>query len=322
MDWTDRHCRYFHRLIAPRTRLYTEMVPTGAILYGDVERFLGHNEIEHPLALQLGGNDPYELQKAIKVAEPFGFDEINLNIGCPSDRVQNGRFGACLMAEPENVAEMATAMIEASRVPVSIKTRIGIDNSLVPDFLYDFVDIVAAAGVKNFIVHARKAWLQGLSPKENREIPPLEYATVYNLKKMFPNLTITINGGIQTPAAACTHLDDVDGVMIGREAYQRPMSLQAFEEAIFGPYPGDRLLDAHDVVEQMAHYAERCGVRGVPIHTIARHMLGIFQGRPGARAYRRYLSEHMHKTNAGPEILQKAAKFVSIEREAVLVGSQ
>ena len=320
MDWTDRHCRYFHRLIAPRTLLYTEMVPTGAILYGDVERFLAHHPSEHPLALQLGGNDPSELQKAIEVAEPYGFDEINLNVGCPSDRVQNGRFGACLMAEPKNVAEMASAMIAASGVPVSIKTRIGIDDSPVPEFLYEFVDCVAQAGVKHFIIHARKAWLQGLSPKENREIPPLEYATVYDLKNAFPDLTITINGGIQTPAAASAHLDHVDGVMIGREAYQRPMSLQAFEQAIFCPLADDRLLDAHNVIEQMTHYAHGQCEQGVPINAIARHMLGIFQGRPGARAYRRYLSEHMHQTNQGPDILPRAAKFVSIKREVQPAG--
>lgn len=307
MDWTDRHCRYFHRLLAPGALLYTEMVHAGAILFGDVERHLGFDPAEHPVALQLGGSEPGDLARAARVGADFGYDEINLNCGCPSERVQRGSFGACLMAEPERVADGVAAMRAAVAVPVTVKCRIGIDDSEEFDFLARFVATVAEAGCRTFVVHARKAWLEGLSPKENREIPPLRYEVVHALKRAFPTLEIVVNGGIRSPEAALARLGPTDGVMIGREAYENPWSLTAFEAALLGggrPAP-DRLA----VVGAMAAYAGAQRRHGVPLRAIARHMLGLFNGLPGARAWRRRLTGL--GPAEGPEALLEAAALVA-----------
>jgi tRNA-dihydrouridine synthase A len=307
MDWTDRHCRRFHRLIAARALLYTEMVHTGAVLFGDVERHLAFDPAEHPVALQLGGSEPAELARAARTGAAFGYDEINLNCGCPSDRVQRGRFGACLMAEPERVAESVAAMRAAVTIPVTVKCRIGIDDSEEFAFLARFVATVAEAGCRTFIVHARKAWLQGLSPKENREIPPLRRETVHELKRAFPALEIVTNGGIRSPELARRELDRVDGVMVGREAYENPWALAAFQEALIpeAPRPPSRLA----VVEAMAAYVATQGERGVPVRAIARHMLGLFNGLPGARAWRRRLT--LLGPTDGPGALLEAAGLVT-----------
>ena len=311
IDWTTRHCRYFHRLIAPRALLYTEMITSGAIIHGGCERFLAHDPAEHPLALQLGGSDPRDLHEATRLAGRFSFDEINLNVGCPSDRVQSGRFGACLMAEPDLVADIAGAMIEATDAPVTIKTRIGIDNAPVPDMLFELVDKAARRGVRRFIVHARQAWLKGLSPKENREIPPLRHGIVHDLKRRYPDLAIIVNGGIASPEAALRFVRNLDGVMIGRKAYHEPMSLAAFERTLFREAVADPMPSPHEIVRRMADYAGRQCDAGTPVRAIARHMLGLFAGRRGARSWRRHLGERMHEPTAGPEILLDAAAFVS-----------
>ena len=316
MDWTDRHCRILHRQIVPDALLYTEMVTTGALLFGDnPQRFLAHDPRERPLALQLGGSEPNALGEAVKRAAPLGFDEINLNVGCPSDRVRSGRFGACLMAEPELVAECVRAMREASDLPVTVKTRIGIDDSPEPEFLERFVERVAAAGTRTFIVHARKAWLKGLSPKQNREIPPLRYDLVHALKRDRPDLEIVINGGIATTATALAQLAHVDGVMIGREAYSNPMFLAQLDRAMRGSEVegggrAARTPDPWNVVEAMAEYAESAMADGTTLHAIARHMVGLFNGRPGARAYRRTLSELAGDRRATPRRLIEAAALV------------
>jgi len=290
MDWTDRHCRCFHRLVAPRALLHTEMIHSGAVLHGDAERHLAFSPAEHPVAVQLGGSEPAELARAARIAAAgFGYDEVNLNCGCPSDRVQRGRFGACLMAEPARVAECVAAMRAAVDVPVTVKCRIGVDDSEEFDFLASFVDTVAAAGCGTFTVHARKAWLRGLSPKENREIPPLRYDVVGRLKAAFPSLTVVVNGGLRTPEQALGLVGSVDGVMLGREAYENPWLLVAFERTLLGPPaapPPCRLA----AVDAMARYAEAQAGRGVPLRAIARHMLGLFNGLPGARAWRRRLA--------------------------------
>ncbi len=308
IDWTDRHCRYFHRLIAPKTRLYSEMITTRALLHGrNPERFLAFNPAERPLALQLGGADAAALAECARMAEARGYDEVNLNVGCPSDRVQSGRFGACLMAEPQTVAAAIGAMKRAVRLPVTVKTRIGIDDSEGYAFLESFVERVADAGCETFIIHARKAWLQGLSPKQNREIPPLDYSQVYRLKERHPALFVVINGGIASPAAALDHLRHVDGVMIGREAYQNPYSLVAFERAIFGT---DGHPERSEVLDAMIDYARDQMQSGVPLQAVARPMLGLFNGMPGARRYRRTLSEAMHRPDAEPEVIAVAAAAV------------
>lgn len=301
MDWTDRHCRYLHRLLAPRALLYTEMVTSGAILFGDAERFLAFDPAERPLALQLGGAEPDELARSVAIAEGWSYDEINLNVGCPSDRVQNGRFGACLMAEPERVRDCVVAMREATAKPVTVKCRIGIDDSDIESFLDRFVDTVALGGCEVFIVHARKAWLSGLSPKENREIPPLDHARVRRLKMRRPELVIVLNGGLTDPATAAAECRHLDGVMIGREAYKNPMALAGFTRALQAadhPAPERR-----DVIEAMRAYAEAAEARGTPVRAVARHLLGLYNGLPGARAWRRQLSEAMHEASAGPHIL-------------------
>jgi tRNA-dihydrouridine synthase A len=308
LDWTDRHCRYFLRLMSQRTLLYTEMVTTGAILHGRGD-YLSYHEAEHPLALQLGGSEPDELARCAKLAQAQGYDEINLNVGCPSDRVQNGRFGACLMASPQLVGDCVAAMKAEVTVPVTVKTRIGIDEQDSYDFLCQFLDIVSDAGCQTFIVHARKAWLSGLSPKENREIPPLDYERVYQLKRDYPHLTISLNGGIKTMAEVASHLTQVDGVMLGREAYQNPYLLANVDQLVFGE--SDKpILSRHQVVEHMLPYIEQELAKGNQLSHITRHMLGLFQGMVGARAWRRHLSEHACRREADIRVLLDALALV------------
>ncbi|WP_444914684.1 tRNA dihydrouridine(20/20a) synthase DusA [Microbulbifer sp. TRSA007] len=308
LDWSDRHCRYMWRLLSKHARLYSEMVTTGAILHGDQQRHLQFDAAEQPVALQLGGSDPQELAECARVAEEWGYSEINLNCGCPSDRVQSGRFGACLMAEPDVVAAGLTAMREAVSIPVTVKHRIGIDDMEDYPGLTRFVEAQANAGVDTFIVHARKAWLKGLSPKENREIPPLNYDMVYQLKKDYPKLQIVINGGINSIEECQQHLSHVDGVMLGRAAYQTPTILAQVDSQLFGGETGP---DAIQVVEQMLPYIEQEMQRGQRLNHITRHMLGLFQGLPGARRFRRHLSENAHKPEAGPEVLEQALAQVT-----------
>ena len=294
MDWTDRHCRYFHRLLSQHALLYTEMMTTGALVHGDVPRHLDFNPEEHPVALQLGGSDTAELAHCAKLGERWGYDEINLNCGCPSERVQRGSFGACLMAEPRLVADCVKSMIDAVRVPVTVKHRIGIDQSESYEFVRDFVGTVSEAGCRVFLVHARNAWLKGLSPKENREVPPLRYETVYRLKREFPHLTIAVNGGITTNAAAAGQLQFVDGVMVGREAYHNPWWIAQWDAQYFGA--PQAALTRESVEERMADYmAREAAAHGTPWSAIARHMLGLRNGLPGARRWRQVWSDHRLK---------------------------
>ena len=308
LDWTDRHCRYFLRQLSRHVLLYTEMVTTGALLHRDPERFLDYHPDEHPLALQLGGSEPGELARCTRLAEEWDYDEINLNVGCPSDRVQSGRFGACLMAEPALVAECVSAMRESTRRPVTVKHRIGIDERDSYDELSRFVETVADAGCRTFIVHARKAWLQGLSPKENREVPPLRHETIYRLKADFPELEIIINGGIPGLDEVVWHLEQVDGAMIGRAAYHDPWLLAAADRRIFGDSAGPSPPRA--VVLEMQSYVEQELARGSRLHHITRHMLGLFQGVPGARAWRRHLSEQANRPGAGWQTLLDAMAHI------------
>jgi len=304
MDWTDRHCRYFLRLISRDVRLYTEMVTTAALIHGDRGRLMRYHPAEHPLAIQLGGSEPGELAQCAHWAAQAGFDEINLNVGCPSDRVQSGRFGACLMLEPERVADGVAAMRDRVSVPVTVKTRIGVDNHDSYAALADFVQRLMAAGLDGLIVHARKAWLQGLSPRQNRDVPPLCYERVYQLKRDFPELPVHINGGIKSLAEAAAHLSHVDGAMIGRAAYHDPYLLAGVDARFTGddcPQP-----TRHSVIERLLPYVEDELRQGTRLQQISRHLLGLFQGQPGARAWRRYLSEHAHRSNAGVEVLEKA----------------
>lgn len=304
MDWTDRHDRYFLRLISRRVRLYTEMLTTGAILHGDRDKLLGYDLSEHPVAIQLGGSDPKELATAAMIAAAWGYDEINLNVGCPSNRVQSGRFGACLMAEPLLVAECVAAMKAAVKIPVTVKTRIGIDDRDAYEHLQRFIDANAGAGCDVFIIHARKAWLQGLSPRENREIPPLHYDVVYRLKADFPELTIVINGGITDLQQVEGHLAQVDGVMLGRAAYHNPYLLAEVDRRFFGATRPP--LSRHQVIEALLPYVAQQLAQGVHLSAITRHVLGLFQGLPGARAWRRHLSEHAHRRGAGVAVLEAA----------------
>lgn len=309
MEWTDRHCRYFMRLLSRHARLYTEMVTTGALLHGDVEYLLRFHSSEHPLALQLGGSEPAALAAAARLGADFGYDEINLNVGCPSDRVQTGRFGACLMAEPRLVAECVAAMRAAVALPVTVKTRIGIDALDRYEDFFHFITTVAEAGCDTFIVHARKAWLQGLSPKQNREVPPLRYEFVQRLKRELPHLKVILNGGLTTLAEARQQLADVDGVMLGRAAYHNPALLLDVDRLFYGdtrtaPTP-------HAVVEQLLPYVEEQLRAGAQLHHITRHVLGLFQAQRGARAWRRHLSEHGHRAGAGPEVLRAALARVA-----------
>ncbi|NOJ01612.1 tRNA dihydrouridine(20/20a) synthase DusA [Vibrio kanaloae] len=304
LDWTDRHCRYFHRLLSQQTLLYTEMVTTGAILHGKGD-FLEYNKQEHPLALQLGGSNPVDLAACAKLAGDRGYDEVNLNVGCPSDRVQNGRFGACLMAEPELVADCVSAMKEVTDIPITVKTRIGIDDQDSYEFLTKFVSTVSEkGGCEQFTIHARKAWLSGLSPKENREIPPLDYDRAYQIKKDFSDLVIAVNGGITTLEQTKEHLQHLDGVMIGREAYHSPFILAEVDQQIFGL--DTPIKKRSQVVEEMYPYIERELSNGASLGHISRHMLGLFQSMPGARQWRRYISENAHKKGAGIEVMQTA----------------
>ncbi|WP_282607878.1 tRNA dihydrouridine(20/20a) synthase DusA [Pelagibius sp. Alg239-R121] len=312
MDWTDRHCRVFHRQLTRRTLLYSEMVPAGAIVHGDRDRFLAFDASEHPVALQVGGSDPADLELCAKVAAEYGYDEINLNVGCPSDRVQRGRFGACLMAEPDLVARCVEAMKRAP-IEVSVKTRIGIDERDSYEELQAFVEAIAGTGCTTVIVHARKAWLSGLSPKQNREVPPLRYDVVYRLKRDNPDLTIVLNGGVQDLDQSLTHLEQVDGVMVGRAAYQSPYILADADQTIFGE---DRPVASRaEIVLALLPYAEQLASQGIAIKHLTRHILGLFNGEPGARLWRRYLSENAHHSGAGPQVILNALERVHAVQE-------
>jgi tRNA-dihydrouridine synthase A len=309
MDWTDRHCRYFHRLLAPSALLYTEMVTTGAIIHGGADRFLAYNEEEQPLALQLGGSDPEDLAVCARIAQQRGFNEINLNVGCPSDRVQHGRFGACLMLEPDLVKDCMSAMLAAVDIPVTIKTRLGVDDHYSYQYLSDFVGRVAESGCSVFIMHARKALLAGLSPKQNRDVPPLHHDWVYRLKQASPELEIVINGGIDTAEAAKKQLEHVDGVMLGRAAYQTPWILAECQQQFFEKQAPSR---REDIIEAMSIYLERQAGHGTAVKHISRHLLGLFQGLPGARAWRRHLSENAFKDDDNTELLKQALAVMKL----------
>lgn len=308
MDWTDRHCRAFHRQITRHSVLYTEMVTADAVWYGERDRLIGFDACEHPVALQLGGSDPEMLAKAAAIGEEFGYDEVNLNVGCPSDRVQSGRFGACLMAEPELVARCISAMKAAVSIPVTVKCRIGIDDQDSEADFSKFVETVKSGGCEMFIVHARKAWLQGLSPKDNREIPPLDYDRVYRLKAAHPDLTIIINGGIETLDACEEHLRHVDGVMLGREAYKHPYVMAEVDRRFYDS--DDPVIDRSDVIERYIPYVEGQLGKGVRLHSMTRHILGLFQGMPGAKLWRRHISENATRQDAGLDILLQALDYV------------
>jgi len=309
MDWTDRHCRSFHRLLSPHARLYTEMVTTGALLHGDVPRHLDFDAGEHPVALQLGGSEPADLAHCARLGARWGYDEINLNCGCPSERVQRGAFGACLMAEPRLVADCVRAMRDAVDIPVTIKQRIGVDRGEDYDFVRDFVGHNLEAGCRVFIVHARNAWLKGLSPKENREVPPLRYDVVQRLKRDFPEATIVLNGGLATPEQACAALDGVDGVMVGRLAYHQPGLLPQLDAALFGA--GKAACSDIEAVERTSAYLERAVAAGVAPWSVIRHTLGLFHGQAGARAWRRQLSDPAFVAAHGANALRAAAPRVA-----------
>ncbi|HVL00452.1 MAG TPA: tRNA dihydrouridine(20/20a) synthase DusA [Dongiaceae bacterium] len=308
LEWTDRHCRTFHRMLTQHSLLYTEMVTTAALINGHREQHLRFNPSEHPVALQLGGSDPAALAECTRMAADYGYDEVNLNVGCPSDRVQSGRFGACLMAEPDLVARCVEAMQAAASIPVTVKCRIGIDDQDDYNDLQRFVDTVASAGIRTFIIHARKAWLDGLSPKENRDIPPLNYERVYLLKQEFSQLEIVINGGVQTLDDCRVHLEKVDGVMMGRAAYHNPLQLRDVDRLLFNDpteKPSDR-----ELLEQICHYIEQELAQGGKLKYISRHIIGLFQNRPGARQWRRHISENAHRDNAGVDVIRQAASLI------------
>ena len=304
MDWTDRHCRFFHRLMTKRALLYTEMVTAEAVLHGPRDRLLGYSPQEHPIALQLGGSDPAKLAEAAAIGASYGYDEINLNVGCPSDRVQEGRFGACLKAEPDLVARCVAAMQARVSVPVTVKCRIGIDDQDSEADFERFITTVAAAGCSRFMVHARKAWLQGLSPKENREIPPLDYGRVHRLKAAHPELTILLNGGITSLDEGVPHLADLDGIALGRAAYQTPYLLADVDARIYGDAAATPT--RAEVLEALIPYIEAHLARGGRLNNIVRHVLGLYHGRPRARAFRRHLSEHAPREHAGIGVLRTA----------------
>ena len=324
MDWTDRHCRFFHRLITRQTRLYTEMVTTGALLHGDLPRHLDFNPEEHPLALQVGGSEPADLAQAARLARQWGYDEINLNCGCPSERVQRGAFGACLMAEPQLVADCVRAMVDVVSVPVTVKHRIGIDQNESYAFVRDFVGAVSEAGCKTFIVHARSAWLKGLSPKENRDIPPLRHERVHQLKSDFPHLTIAINGGITTTDQVAAQLSQLDGVMVGREAYHNPWWLASWDHSFFGAASADAgaAPSREDIEEKMCDYMVReAALHGTPWSAIARHMLGLRHGLTGSRRWRQVWSDHTLKARHPRDVMTLAhAPVVRVERPAPLAS--
>jgi len=310
MDLTDRHCRYFHRLLSPSALLYSEMLTTGAVLHGDRQRLLAYNQAEHPLALQLGGSDPGELAQCGVIAEQLGYDEINLNVGCPSERVQKGRFGACLMKEPVLVRDCIAAMRAEVSVPVTVKTRLGVDDFDSYEFFRDFIEQVGESGCETYIIHARKAWLSGVSPKQNRDIPPLYYDRVYRLKQEHPEWTIVLNGGVKSVAEVQQHLQQVDGVMLGRAAYQNPELLLDCERRLFGNQP----LTSEQVIGQMMDYIGRQRQQGVPLKHISRHLLGLFQGQPGAKRWRRTLSQRAHLPEADESLLQEALAAMNINQ--------
>ena len=309
MDWTDRHCRYFHRLLTRHTRLYTEMVTTGALLHGDVPRHLDFNAEEHPLALQLGGSEPADLAECARLAARWGYDEVNLNCGCPSERVQRGAFGACLMNEPQLVADCVKAMRDATDLPVTVKHRIGIDRGEDYGFVRDFIGTVAEAGCEVFIVHARNAWLKGLSPKENREVPPLRYEVVHRLKQEFPRLTVAINGGFTTQAQIAQQFEHLDGVMVGRESYHNPYVMADWDREFFGepaPVPSREQVEA-----EMVRYCERMAASGTPWPRVMRHVLGLYNGMPGARRWRQVWSDHRLKDRAPSDVAALARQAFS-----------
>ena len=312
MDWTDSPCRVLHRCLTKHALLYTEMVTADAVLRGDRARLLGFEAFEHPLALQLGGSDPAKLAEASRIAVDFGYDEVNLNVGCPSDRVQSGRFGACLMREPQLVADCVAAMRAAVSIPVTVKCRIGVDDQDPEESLRILIDSCAQAGASVFAVHARKAWLEGLSPKENRDVPPLDYALVYRVKQERPSLTILVNGGIETLEQAEEHLRHVDGVMLGRAAYQNPILLTEVDSRFFGSAP----IDLETAVNVYAEHVEHQLHQGARLHTLIKPMLGLYNGRPGARQFRRHLSEYAVREGAGIAVLRDALAFVRERRAA------
>ncbi len=312
MDYTDRHFRYLMRLISQNMLLYTEMVHCGAILFGDRDRFLQFHPSETPVALQLGGNDPKQLAESAKIAEGYGYSEVNLNVGCPSDRVRSGRFGACLMADPELVADCVASMVAAVSIPVTVKNRIGIDKQADYGFLRHFVGVVARSGCQTFIIHARKAWLDGLSPKQNREIPPLEYERVYQLKNDFPELEIIINGGIRCYDQIDDHLNHVDGVMIGRKAYENPYYWRQIDEKYFNAEKSD--ISRETFVKQYTEYIQSQLSHDIYLKHTARHILNMFAGQPGAKAWRRYLSENMNNRSKGVEIIEQAMELLELKR--------
>jgi tRNA-dihydrouridine synthase A len=314
MDWTDRHCRVFHRLLAPNARLYTEMVHAQAVIHGDRERLLGFDAVEHPVALQLGGSDPAHLAQATRIGADWGYDEVNLNVGCPSDRVQAGRFGACLMKEPALVADCVAAMAAATSVPVTVKCRLGVDEMEDYEVFRRFVDTVADAGCGLFVVHARKAWLQGLSPKENREIPPLRYDWVHRLKRERPDLRILINGGLATVEDAVAQLATLDGVMIGRAAYHEPYRLHLMDRAMFAPDQAP--LPRAELLRALRPYVESCRSRGIAVKHLTRHLLGLFHGQPGGRAYRQVLSEGAPRADAGWDLIERALAVTGRREDA------
>lgn len=309
LDWTDTHCRFFHRLLSKQCLLYSEMVTTGALLHGGSDRFLKFNGEENPVAFQLGGSNPHDLAACAKMVENYGYDEVNLNVGCPSDRVQNGRFGACLMAEPELVADCVAAMNQAVSIPVTVKSRIGIDDRDSYEELVHFIDTVAKAGCDTFIVHARKAWLSGLSPKQNRDVPPLRYDVVYQLKKDYPQLNIIINGGITTLEQTKTMLEHVDGVMVGREVYQNPYLLAEVDQQLYGADYSP--ISRQQVIALLIPYIQQqlAANNGVRLNSITRHILGLFHGEYGARLWRRHLSENACRAGATEQVVLDALKF-------------
>ena len=311
LDWTDRHERYFLRLISKHALLYTEMVTTGALIHGDRQRHLQFNKEEHPVALQLGGSEPSELSDCALMAEDEGYDEVNINVGCPSERVQKGSFGACLMAEPNLIAECVSMMRQQVSIPITVKHRIGIDDKDSYEELVHFVKTISQAGCNTFIIHARKAWLKGLSPKENREIPPLMYDVAYQIKKDFPELEIIINGGIKTLIECDEHLQQVDGVMLGREVYHNPYVMAEVDRQIYGST--DDVLSRKQILQQFIEYVESQLAQDVYLKHMSRHILGLFHGVAGAKAWRRHISENSYKAGAGIEVLQDAAEFIDCD---------
>lgn len=310
LDWTDRHERYLLRLLSKHAVLYTEMVTTGALIYGDKHRHLQFNAEEHPVALQLGGSEPKDMALSAKMAEDYGYDEVNINVGCPSDRVQQGAFGACLMAEAELVAENIVAMQKAVKIPVTVKNRIAIDDMPEYETLHNFLQVVSQAGCKTFIIHARKAWLKGLSPKQNRDVPPLNYQLVYQIKQEFPELEIIINGGIKTLEASEQHLKQVDGVMMGREVYHNPFIMNEVDKRLYSDKTA-RNSSELEILNQYMDYMQKQLNQGVLLKHMSRHLLGLFTGKPGAKAWRRHISENAYKKGAGIEVIQQAVNYIS-----------